>query len=166
MRMGDGGFISTVDTIVALEALVTYSYNNRINDITELNVEVELPDSNITENVAVTGKTALGISRLRTIDVRWFWTRLLSDSASLTFYSFTDSKCLGHNEVSRHGCRPGGGAARRELWHRLWASQGYSAKGEIITLEEVFIWVFIKDIFSIFSRIVLWIRWMSWNKKF
>ena len=51
MRMGDGGFISTVDTIVALEALVTYSYNNRINDITELNVEVELPDSNITENV-------------------------------------------------------------------------------------------------------------------
>ena len=70
MRMGDGGFISTVDTIVALEALVTYSYNNRINDITELNVEVELPDSNITENVAVTGKTALGISRLRTIDVR------------------------------------------------------------------------------------------------
>ena len=72
MRMGDGGFISTVDTIVALEALVTYSYNNRINDITELNVEVELPDSNITENVAVTGKTALGISRLRTIAVRGF----------------------------------------------------------------------------------------------
>ena len=72
MRMGDGGFISTVDTIVALEALVTYSYNNRINDITELNVEVELPDSNITENVAVTGKTALGISRLRTIAVREF----------------------------------------------------------------------------------------------
>ena len=29
MRMGDGGFIATVDTIVALEALVTYSYNNR-----------------------------------------------------------------------------------------------------------------------------------------
>ena len=73
MRMGDGGFISTVDTIVALEALVTYSYNNRINDITELNVEVELPDSNITENVAVTGKTALGISRLRTIPIPNVW---------------------------------------------------------------------------------------------
>ena len=29
MRMGDGGFIATVDTIIALEALVTYSYNNR-----------------------------------------------------------------------------------------------------------------------------------------
>ena len=73
MRMGDGGFISTVDTIAALEALVTYSYNNRINDITELNVEVELPDSNITENVEVTGKTALGISRLRTIKIPNVW---------------------------------------------------------------------------------------------
>ena len=31
MRLGVGGFISTVDTIVALEALVIYSYNNNIN---------------------------------------------------------------------------------------------------------------------------------------
>jgi A-macroglobulin TED domain len=30
MRMGNGGFISTVDTIVAMEALVRYSYNSRI----------------------------------------------------------------------------------------------------------------------------------------
>ena len=73
MRMGDGGFIATVDTIVALEALVTYSYNNRINDITELNVEVNLPDSNITENVAVSGRQALGISRLRTINIPNVW---------------------------------------------------------------------------------------------
>ena len=62
-----------MDTIVALEALVTYSYNNRINDITELNVEVNLPDSNITENVAVSGRQALGISRLRTINIPNVW---------------------------------------------------------------------------------------------
>lgn len=30
MRMADGGFVSTIDTIVALQALVTYSYNSRI----------------------------------------------------------------------------------------------------------------------------------------
>jgi hypothetical protein len=30
MRLGDGGFISTVDTIIALRALVTYSYHSRI----------------------------------------------------------------------------------------------------------------------------------------
>ena len=48
MRLGDGGFISTVDTIVAMEALVTYSYNSRIKDITDLTVEVDIPDSNLT----------------------------------------------------------------------------------------------------------------------
>ena len=30
MRLADGGFVSTIDTIVALQALVVYSYNNRI----------------------------------------------------------------------------------------------------------------------------------------
>jgi hypothetical protein len=30
MRLGVGGFIGTVDTIVALEAVVRYSYNNNI----------------------------------------------------------------------------------------------------------------------------------------
>ena len=30
MRLGDGGFISTVDTIVALHSLVVYSYHSRI----------------------------------------------------------------------------------------------------------------------------------------
>lgn len=31
MRLGEGGFISTVDTVVALQALVLYSYHSRIN---------------------------------------------------------------------------------------------------------------------------------------
>ena len=30
MRLGEGGFISTVDTIVAMQALVGYSYHSRI----------------------------------------------------------------------------------------------------------------------------------------
>ncbi|XP_023330073.1 CD109 antigen [Eurytemora carolleeae] len=49
MRMGVGGFISTVDTIVALEALVRYSYHNNIKDLSNMFVTVEHPDSNLTE---------------------------------------------------------------------------------------------------------------------
>ena len=49
-----------------------YSYNNRINDITELNVKVEIPDSNITNNVAVEGKSSR-ISQLRQIQIPNVW---------------------------------------------------------------------------------------------
>ena len=53
MRMGVGGFIATVDTVVALEALVRYSYNNNIKDLTAMTVMVDLPDSNITKYVNI-----------------------------------------------------------------------------------------------------------------
>ena len=48
----------SVDTIVAMEALVRYSYNSRIKDITDLNVEVDIPDSNITMNYYIDGKVS------------------------------------------------------------------------------------------------------------
>lgn len=57
MRLGDGGFISTVDTIVALQALVIYSYNSRIKDITDLTVDIEMPDSNTTETMYFSGNS-------------------------------------------------------------------------------------------------------------
>ncbi|XP_069938701.1 CD109 antigen [Cherax quadricarinatus] len=41
MRMHDGGFISTVDTLVALQALTEYSYRARLRDITDMRVNVE-----------------------------------------------------------------------------------------------------------------------------
>lgn len=56
MRLGDGGFIATVDTIIALQALVIYSYNSRIKDITDLSVEVDLPDSNLTQVLYFSGE--------------------------------------------------------------------------------------------------------------
>jgi hypothetical protein len=56
MRQGDGGFISSVDTIVALQSLVMYSYNSRIKDITDLTVHVDLPDSNLTESYHIHGE--------------------------------------------------------------------------------------------------------------
>ena len=42
--------------IVAMEALVRYSYNSRIKDITDLSVEVDIPDSNITQTFHITGE--------------------------------------------------------------------------------------------------------------
>ena len=41
-----------------MEALVRYSYNSRIKDITDLNVEVDIPDSNITMNYYIDGKVS------------------------------------------------------------------------------------------------------------
>ena len=77
MRLGNGGFISTVDTVVALEALVTYSYNSRIKDITNLKIELELPDSNITEVLEIDG---VGISLLRQIDLPNVWGTMTLDA--------------------------------------------------------------------------------------
>ncbi|XP_076046263.1 CD109 antigen-like [Oratosquilla oratoria] len=41
MRMHDGGFISTVDSLVALKALTQYSYRARLRDLTDMRVTVE-----------------------------------------------------------------------------------------------------------------------------
>jgi len=56
MRLGYGGFQSSVDTIVALEALVWYSYYSRIKDITNLYVEIDIPDSKIRTTIPITGE--------------------------------------------------------------------------------------------------------------
>ena len=56
--------------IVALEALVRYSYNSRIKDITDLTVEVEVAASNQTETIHITSKN---IARLQRIDINNVW---------------------------------------------------------------------------------------------
>ena len=66
MRLGVGGFISTVDTIVALEALVMYSYHNNVKDLTKMTVTVDLPDSNITEHFPISRE---GVSKGHSIDI-------------------------------------------------------------------------------------------------
>lgn len=71
MRLGDGGFISTVDTVVALESLVKYSYNSRIKDITNLEVEVDVPDSNMTHTFHIVGDDQ--IAKLQRMDIPNVW---------------------------------------------------------------------------------------------
>jgi CD109 antigen len=70
MRLGNGGFISTVDTIIATEALVRYSYNSRIKDITDLTVEVDIPDSNLTHSFHITGEN---IADMQRVDIPNVW---------------------------------------------------------------------------------------------
>ena len=70
MRLGVGGFIATVDTIIALEALVTYSYNSRIKDLTDLHIKIEIPDSNITHSLKINGDE---VSRLQTFNIPNVW---------------------------------------------------------------------------------------------
>ena len=71
MRLGDGGFVSSVDTIVALEALVIYSYNSRIKDITDLSVIVDVPDSNVTKDFRIKGNSA--IARTQKLPIKNVW---------------------------------------------------------------------------------------------
>ena len=71
MRLGDGGFISTVDTVVALESLVKYSYNSRIKDITDLDIEIDVPDSNMTHTFHIVGDDK--IARLQRMDIPNVW---------------------------------------------------------------------------------------------
>ena len=74
MRLGNGGFISSVDTVVALKALVLYSYHSRIKDLTALSVDVDLPDSNLTETFHIRGDS--DIARGRTVDLVNVWGHL------------------------------------------------------------------------------------------
>jgi hypothetical protein len=66
MRLGYGGFQSSVDTIIALEALVWYSYYSRIKDITNLHVEIDIPDSKIRMDIPVVSDE---ISKLNQITI-------------------------------------------------------------------------------------------------
>ena len=47
-----------------MEALVRYSYNSRIKDITDLNVEVDIPDSNLTHTFHITGENIADLQRI------------------------------------------------------------------------------------------------------
>ncbi|XP_071744217.1 CD109 antigen [Lepeophtheirus salmonis] len=53
MRQSSGGFISFVDTIIALDGLIQYSYNSRMKDVTNLKINVDLPQSNISKEITI-----------------------------------------------------------------------------------------------------------------
>ena len=48
-----------------MEALVRYSYNSRIKDITDLTVEVDIPDSNMTHAFHITGDNIAQLQRIK-----------------------------------------------------------------------------------------------------
>ncbi|KAK4320554.1 hypothetical protein Pmani_008591 [Petrolisthes manimaculis] len=72
MREQDGGLISTQDTIVALEALVEYSYRARLRDVTDMSVILEhSANPNFTVNLHLTGEDNL--AELRSFDLENVW---------------------------------------------------------------------------------------------
>ncbi|XP_018026938.1 complement C5 [Hyalella azteca] len=72
MRMHDGGFISTVDTIVAMQALTEYSYRARLRDITNMRVTIEPSGEvgGVRHNVTL---TTAGISNMHHIPIQNVW---------------------------------------------------------------------------------------------
>lgn len=77
MRLGAGGFISTVDTVVALEALVRYSYHNNIKDLTDLFITVNLPDSNFKETFNIKSE---GVSNAIEVPISSVWGNLFMEA--------------------------------------------------------------------------------------
>ncbi|CAB4061936.1 unnamed protein product [Lepeophtheirus salmonis] len=57
--------------LFAMEALVYYSYNSRIKDVTNLMLEIDIPDSNITHSIKIVGDH--NIAKGRTVDLVNVW---------------------------------------------------------------------------------------------
>ncbi|XP_063601843.1 CD109 antigen-like [Penaeus indicus] len=72
MRMHDGGFISTVDTLVALEALTEYSYRARLRDLTDMRVTVEATgeEGRVPHNVVISNRS---VSQMHIIPIKNVW---------------------------------------------------------------------------------------------
>ncbi|XP_047481542.1 CD109 antigen-like [Penaeus chinensis] len=72
MRMHDGGFISTVDTLVALEALTEYSYRARLRDLTDMRVTVEATgeEGRVPHNVVISNTS---VSQMHIIPIKNVW---------------------------------------------------------------------------------------------
>ncbi|KDR15355.1 CD109 antigen [Zootermopsis nevadensis] len=45
VRMGSSAFISTTDTVIALQALTEYAFRGRLKDITDMSITLELPST-------------------------------------------------------------------------------------------------------------------------
>ncbi|XP_042213472.1 CD109 antigen-like [Homarus americanus] len=72
MRMHDGGFISTVDTLVAMQALTEYSYRARLRDITDMRVTVEATGEAGRASHTV-GISNTSVSRMNFIPIQNVW---------------------------------------------------------------------------------------------
>ncbi|KAK8743475.1 hypothetical protein OTU49_001098 [Cherax quadricarinatus] len=71
MRENDGGHISTLDSIAALEALVEYSYRARLRDVTDMRVTLEHPANNYTVDVYL--DNSLDLATMRSYDLQNIW---------------------------------------------------------------------------------------------
>ncbi|XP_037084851.1 CD109 antigen-like [Pollicipes pollicipes] len=73
MRLHDGGFITTTDTLVALRALVEYSYRARLRDITDMRVSIEATASELDSTIGINNAT---LARTRILPFENVWGHL------------------------------------------------------------------------------------------
>ncbi|PNF42789.1 hypothetical protein B7P43_G13621 [Cryptotermes secundus] len=74
VRMGSSAFISTVDTVIALQALTEYAFRARLKDITDLAITLELPSTaGFRETVHIDNET---FSDLQMFEVPNVWGHL------------------------------------------------------------------------------------------
>ncbi|XP_037068259.1 CD109 antigen-like [Pollicipes pollicipes] len=71
MRQYNGAWISTVDTIVAMQALTEYSFRARLRDITDMQVTIESSGLRDFQRVVQIGNTTAG--QVRTVDLPNVW---------------------------------------------------------------------------------------------
>ncbi|CAL4077776.1 unnamed protein product, partial [Meganyctiphanes norvegica] len=72
MREFDGGLISTLDSVAALQALVEYSYRARLRDITDMTIEIEhTADKDF--NARVTLGNATTLATMQSFDLKNIW---------------------------------------------------------------------------------------------
>nr|XP_045602144.1 CD109 antigen-like [Procambarus clarkii] len=73
MRELDGGLISTLDSVAAMEALVEYSYRARLRDVTDMRVTLEhSANPNFTADVYL-GGDSLDLAAMRSFDLEKIW---------------------------------------------------------------------------------------------
>lgn len=70
MRTTDGGFLSTQDTLVALQALTEFSFRARLRDITDLRVRVRASSGDLEETLTVNDQN---LAELQTLQVPNVW---------------------------------------------------------------------------------------------
>ncbi|XP_043206412.1 CD109 antigen-like [Amphibalanus amphitrite] len=71
MRMCSAGFVSTVDTIVAMQALTEYAFRARLRDITDMKVNIESSGLRNFQKLVSIGNTTA--RQVRTVDLPNVW---------------------------------------------------------------------------------------------
>ena len=119
------------DTIVAMEALVKYSYNSRIKDITDLTVNVDIPDSNMTHDFHITSENIAKIQRISIPNV-WGHINLVANGAGQAIAQLDVNWGIDYEPYKDHPAQESFNLTVKEYFHGRNKSE--------ITIKSCFAW--------------------------